>query len=518
MNNRGGEGWRRNHLVAKNDYWQHEIRYLGEGMFSKPLLKREKSTVEHQKNQLLKTKLGREDLLVRGGKCMSGDHKIIPRWGQPLTGIISLIVFTAVAWVCWYVFASPKGIFKLYEHPFLVFLAWMILFGLWQHIIFGDWPFQNLKPLTRGLVMTAVNIAGVYFIIYGVFHNFLGKFMFPFWSPEAMTEVVKKAVESGGFVPKAFAKAVAGGQWTPTVHEHVYDIAHEFAGSSITMVVLIGFFTYAFWSILFQKWPFAGKLSQPALGFAEWSLTTTVTAFFYGLLIFPFFGNVVFGQSFVAAFPWWNVLDGTPHLNYVVGFYEWAIIYLFFTANIWEGNPWNLVKSQPWRGIFGFVSIFIMAWATMKLSVWGMELYWGPVDAAAKDGINSLSWRYYNAANLAGFTLIPFLLWNHYFDNWPKQFGPVVGWMVRTVGVFAFAALIGKVYYLISEPVLGLTSHLGNAGLEGHHPNKPLVWLFWWIIPLLFNDWFMHKAPFYVEEKAASAVQHGVSQLKTKAS
>lgn len=446
---------------------------------------------------------------------MAGDHKIVPRWGQPLTGIISLIVFTLVAWVIWYIFSSPSGVYKLYEHPFLVFLAWMILFGLWQHILFGDWPFQKLKPLTRGIVMTLVNVVSVYFIIYGVFHNFLGKYIFPFWSPEKMTELIQKAVETGNPVPAAFQKIVAGAQWSPELHEKVFEAAHEFAGSSITMVVLIGFFTYAFWSIIFQKWPFAGKLPQPALGLAEWGLTTTVTVFFYGLLIFPFFGNMVFGGSFVAAAPWWISMDGNPHLNYVVGIYEWAIIYLFFTANIWEGNPWNLIPKQPWRGIVAFISIFIMAWATMKLTMVGMEWYWGPVDAAAKDGIASLNWRYYNAANIAGFTLIPFLMWNHYFDNWPKQYGPVVGWIVRTIGVFFFATIIGKVYYLVSEPLLGLTSHLGNVGVDGHHPNKPLVWLFWWIIPLLFNDWFMHKHPFYVEEHEVSTVDKGTDINKS---
>jgi AAT family amino acid transporter len=24
-----------------------------------------------------------------------------------------------------------------------------------------------------------------------------------------------------------------------------------------------------------------------------------------------------------------------------------------------------------------------------------------------------------------------------------------------------------------------------------------LIWNFWWIIPLLWNEWFFHKWPFY---------------------
>jgi len=420
-------------------------------------------------------------------------QEVKPRWGQPLTGLLAQTVFTLVAWGVWYVFSSPQGIFKLYEHPFLVFLAWMILFGLWQHIIFGDWPFQRLHPLARGAVMTLTNLVGVYFIIYGVFGKFLGQLVLPLWSGEALAERVRLVHEAGGVVPKFFAKAVAAGDWTL-----VEELAHELSYASLTMFVLIGFFTYAFWTILFQKWPFA-SLEQPARGLAEWSITTVFTVIFYGLLIYPHFANLVLEQNLLSVSPWWAIIDGNPHLNYVIGVYEWAIIYLFFTANIWEGNPWNLVKGQPWRGLFGLVSIFTLAWLTMKTCMLGMEWYWGPVNAAAKDGIASLNWRYYNAANLAGFTLIPFLIWNHYFDNWPRQYGPVVGWLVRTLGVFALAALIGKLYYLISEPVLGLPGVLGNTAVPGEHPNKPLVWLFWWIIPLLFNEWFMHKYPFYRE-------------------
>ena len=45
---------------------------------------------------------------------MAGAHKIVPRWGQPLTGIISLLVFTVIAYITWYIIGDPaKGIFRL---------------------------------------------------------------------------------------------------------------------------------------------------------------------------------------------------------------------------------------------------------------------------------------------------------------------------------------------------------------------------------------------------------------------
>ncbi len=35
---------------------------------------------------------------------------------------------------------------------------------------------------------------------------------------------------------------------------------------------------------------------------------------------------------------------------------------------------------------------------------------------------------------------------------------------------------------------------------EGFVQGESLIWNFWWIIPLLWNEWFFHKWPFYVHE------------------
>lgn len=390
------------------------------------------------------------------------DHSFKPRWGQPLTGIISAATFLLIALVTWFIFASPHGIFKYYEHPVLEFLAWMILVGLWQHMLFGDWPFAKLKPLTRGIVEIGVNIVMVYVIIYGIFQGFLGKVILPLWSVDAL--VARGLTE---------------------------ELAIEYTGGALTMVVLIGFCTYSFWTILFKKWPWAGKLDAPSSGLAEWSLTTVVTLLAYGCLIYPFYVAVVFKQPLAAQAPWWGGIDGVSHLNYIVGIWEWMVVYLFMTANVWSGKPFHLIKKQPWSGLVAVVSIILLAYVSVKITVFGMGAVWGAVDPKAADGPTSLAWRYYNSASLAGFTLFPFLVWNHYFDNWPQKWGSVVGWFVRTIGVFALAVAQFYIYYAVCLPLLGLKPEFSN------HVNKPLVWLFWAIIPLLFNDWFMGKYPFY---------------------
>jgi AAT family amino acid transporter len=101
-------------------------------------------------------------------------EELKPRWGQPITGIISLVTFTLVAWLTWYIFSDPRGPVASFPYPFVLHLAMMILVGLYQHMFLGDWPFQNLSQPLRGIVETVVNLILVWFIIYVVFYKILG--------------------------------------------------------------------------------------------------------------------------------------------------------------------------------------------------------------------------------------------------------------------------------------------------------------------------------------------------------
>lgn len=414
-------------------------------------------------------------------------HKIVPRWGQPMTGIIASIVFTLIAFGTWFLFADPRGPMHLYENPFLTFLAWMILVGVFQHIIFGDWPFHNLKQLPRMLVMTVANLVITWFVIYVVFEKFLGPIMMPLFDANAMAELNKMEYK------EAFEK---------------------FTGPALTLMVVVGFFTYAFITILFKKWPFTALASDKfAAGLAEWSTATVVTVIVYGIFVFPFFMMAL--KQPIGGLVWWKGIAGTTHINWWIGWFEWCVVYLFMTANIWSGKPWNIIKKQPWSGLFGVVGIFVLAYSTMEVCLALQASFWGPLSAIAdpKAQVAALNFRYYHAASIAGFTLFPFLAWNHYFDNWPQKGNQWVGFAIRTVGVFLIAIILYVVYYYLSDMLFGIPSVVGSQNwsslkLNGEPmPNKPLVWLFWWIIPLLFNEWFGHKYLFYVEEHVDSNVK-----------
>src|SRR5512147_2437240 len=140
-----------------------------------------------------------------GGYTMAAlSAELKARWGQPLTGIISLITFTLIAWVIWYIFSDPRGPVGSFPYPFVMYLAMMILVGLWQHMFLGDWPFQNMSQPARGIVQTIVNLILVWFVIHVIFYRVLG-LGFNFLS---MSNLEALAVAKQTLMPEDVAKTL----------------------------------------------------------------------------------------------------------------------------------------------------------------------------------------------------------------------------------------------------------------------------------------------------------------------
>ena len=415
-----------------------------------------------------------------------------PRWGQPLTGIISLAVFTVIAWITWFIFSDPRGPVASFPYPFVLYLAMMILVGLWQHMFLGDWPFHNMPQPMRGIVETIVNLILVWFVIHVVFYRILG-LGFNFLSQSNLESL---AAATGQI--QAAGKALTMEQITAG--------AGRYAERAVVCFVLIGFYSYPFVTILFGKWPIRpSDLPQPQAGLAELGWCSTLTLFFYTVLIVPFWGwfyGVAFGDSFGLNTPWWTGIAGTNHVHWVFGWWEWMIIVLFMTPNVWRMKPWSLITlPQPWKGLVSFVINvilgYIIAWICVQIApIWlGQEFIHHLAEAKPNNAeLNRFLW--YHAAEIAGFTLIPFLIWHHYFDDMVPM-PDVDSWAAfwfRTAGVLLLCALNYIFFYYIGW---------GHWGLGNHHwdhkfvHGESLIWNFWWIIPLLWNEWFFHKWPFY---------------------
>jgi AAT family amino acid transporter len=395
-----------------------------------------------------------------------------PRWGQPLTGIISFCSFLGVALATWFLLSDPRGPVQWFPYPFVMYLAMMILVGLFQHMLLGDWPFQNLPQPIRGIIQTLVNITLVWFIIDVVFYRVLGVGL-NFLSYYGLDAIGQKGL---------------------------------YAQVAIVGFVLIGFYTFPVSTIFFGKWPIQpSNIPQPAGGVAEIAWGAMLTLFCYVVLIVPFFGFLFKGPVLNSS--WWTGIGGTPHVHWVFGWWEWAIIILFMTANVWRMKPWSLIKlPQPWKGFvsvaLSFIAAYVIALICKKIIV-----LWVPQETfihleATKGAAEVQRFLWLHSAEIAGFTLIPFLIWHHYFDDMSPMADPD-SWSAfsfRTLGVLILSAISYWIFYY---------GNFGHWALGNHHMTdlshrfphgESLVWNFWWIIPLLFNEWFFHKWPFYVHE------------------
>jgi len=249
--------------------------------------------------------------------------------------------------------------------------------------------------------------------------------------------------------------ALPGGCGKPLTLEALVNPNLRLAERAVVTFVLIGFFSYPFLTIFFEKWPVRpGNLPQPQAGLAELGWATTITMFLYVSLIVPFWGLIygkVFGSSYALNLPWWGEIGGTSHVHWVFGWWEWLIIVLFMTANVWRMKPWSVIRlPQPWKGLISLVGAVVLAYAIALFCAhtWlPQELLRELAQAQAGNAeLNRFLW--YHAAEIAGFTLIPFLIWHHYFDDMvPMQDTDSWGsFMFRTGGVLVFM-VVGYIFF-----------------------------------------------------------------------
>ncbi len=428
-------------------------------------------------------------------------HGLQARWGQPVTGIISFMVFFLIAWLIWFIFSDPRGPVGSFPYPFVLYLAMMILVGLWQHMFMGDWPFQKIPQPARGVVLTIANLVLVWLVIHIVFYRILG-IGFNFLSQVNLENLVAAGKAA---LPEGCGKTMTLAALT--------NPAARFGERAVVTFVLIGFFSYPFVTILFGKWPIRpSDLTQPQAGLAELGWCTMLTMFFYAILIVPFWGLIygkVFGASFGLNLPWWGPLCGTTHVHWVFGWWEWAIIVLFMTPNVWRMKPWSVITlPQPWKGLVSFVLTIILGYILALLCV-KFAYLWLPMEDVIKhlppgDSSNPTRFLWYHAAEIAGFTLIPFLIWHHYFDDMAPQ-ADKDSWgafWFRTAGVLILCVLNYLFFYYLNFGHWALGNHHMAGGIgERVVGGESLIWNFWWIIPLLWNEWFFHKWPFYTHSE-----------------
>ena len=140
------------------------------------------------------------------------------------------------------------------------------------------------------------------------------------------------------------------------------------------------------------------------------------------------------------------------------------------TPNVWRMKPWSLIKlPQPWKGFISLILTFILGYILALICVnlagsWlNMEEVVKHLPPADKGIPTRFLW--YHAAEIAGFTLIPFLIWHHYFDDMSpaKDVDSWGGFWFRTIGVGVLMVLNYIFFYYVN---------FGHWGLGNHHMER----------------------------------------------
>ena len=90
------------------------------------------------------------------------------------TGTNAFIMFFIIAIATWFILSDPRGPIGAFPYPFVMYLAIMILVGLWQHLSFNNWPFGKMKQPSQGIMLTIMNVVLTFFVIHIIFYSFIG--------------------------------------------------------------------------------------------------------------------------------------------------------------------------------------------------------------------------------------------------------------------------------------------------------------------------------------------------------
>ena len=390
---------------------------------------------------------------------------------QPWAGICSILLVTLTSLIGWWIFADIRGPLALYQddgQPFFMIIVWILVVMHVIEFFFDGMPYRAFKPGAKRMLVGLVTVLGISAVVILAIQFFWGRLGMPFLSWPALMDLG---------VSNYWAREVSG-------------LANLILGVTFLGVMLL-------WKTLFGNWPFDDKLSRATRGFAQLCVVFTFTVLIYIVVMYPFFG-LAFDpvQSYMSARPWWTDIADTVHVNFVLGWWEWGIVFLFMINTIWEKRPMNSIKRTVPRALMTFAVVAMLTVIAFKACLTIYELSWGPaVSGALRE--KAPYWRYLHVAEQAGFVLFPMVSICFFFNNGPRLFKTEeLNWLLRTVLALALGVVVGIVFYLVSEKLLGIP-----GGTEISNPYQyPLLWMNWWVLNLLVNVWIGGRWPFFATE------------------
>lgn len=380
----------------------------------------------------------------------------MPRFKQPLSGILALIVVFFISLITWYLFFDSR-IYGPDRVHYASLIGGFGLVGVVWAIWFENWPYYEKfkKPWQIGLVGTLINIAIALLFTYLLLPLFNG-----FYEPSVQN-------------PDEFLSWYIGAS-----------IFGSLSGSTFSFGVLFVAGT--------MYWPFF-KIKQPKRGIIIWIIGTIVGLIVWLILFLPAgnptatnAGEVVYRQY-----------------AYSLGWTQWVIFFSLLTQLVYEYWPWKtLGRKQPYMGILCFLVCAILGFILSLVFPFIIQFVFDPIFLAAGGdpklevdyGLTQFKGWYVMSISYAIFLILAIVMVSLFFDNWPKRFSQAKNLIFRFLLVIGLGTLMFFGYYflapyLVGDPVGGQPNEYWNI-----NPTPFVLWFLW--IELLYS-YVWKNWPFY---------------------
>jgi hypothetical protein len=366
---------------------------------------------------------------------------MIPRWKQPVSGIVSLILVFAITFLVWFI----PGVATL-SSILAGFGIMGVLFAIWGE----NWPISKLRePWKIGLVATIVNIV-ITFVFF--------------------------------FVANWFAMVYSPwiGVTDPAAHIGVgWAIFGSLSASMFSFAVL--------WLAGSMYWPWFDK-KQPARGIRLFIVGWIITIIVWLILFFPY-GNPDAVPTDVQS---WVL----PQYGISMGWTQWTIFFSLLTLMAFEYWPWDKAGKQPKIGVAALIGCSILGLIMVVAAgfivgfifvpVFALLGYTVPGTEQLLVGIGLMNVGY------ADWLIVAVVVVSLFFDNWPKKYSQGKNLAVRFITILVIGTVLFATFYLYS-PFLG-AAYVGSPFYD--NPTSFLLMLIWvqLIFAYLWKKWPVAEA------------------------
>lgn len=308
-----------------------------------------------------------------------------------------------LAWLSWYVFLNPNGIFKLFRLSIYGLSIVTVFFSSIVMMIYviEYYPFkiEKMNTFNRGVFLLIISVILATLIYYLIFRNFIGRFGIAYFSPTSI-------VASGG-------------------------VGAEPLNALFQSSKAIFYFHFAFlwivffWNLGFNRWPW----NDCSRSVSSWSKLITIillTIITYSILFHPSVCYLFYpAQNKAGVAPWWGNIAGTGSARFSLGLILCTLNWIIISTFLWEGYPWKIIakngKYTIVKGATAFLGTLVLGIFTIVVLMKVMSFFWGEAYAGG-NYTDGLDYRYIHAGEISSFFILATYILKYYFNNFPNQF------------------------------------------------------------------------------------------------